>query len=77
MEGRSLVGYSPWGCKESDTLSDFTHSYVENPKDCTENSDLIHEFNKVAGYKINKHKSVAFYTLINYQKKKLRKQSHL
>ena len=51
--------------------------YVEIAKDSTENFELINEFNKVAGYKINKHKSVAFYILINYQKKKLRKQSHL
>ena len=24
---RSLVGYSPWGCKESDTHSDITYKY--------------------------------------------------
>jgi len=24
-EWRSLMGYSPWGRKDSDTLSDFTH----------------------------------------------------
>ena len=46
--------------------------YVENPKDCTrELLELINEYSKVAGYKINTQKSLAFlYTNI----KKLRKQ---
>ena len=26
---RSLVGYSPWGCKESDTTEGLTHTYTE------------------------------------------------
>ena len=35
--------------------------YMENPKDSTKNLlELIHEFSKVAGYKINAQKSVAF-----------------
>ena len=35
--------------------------YIENPKDTTEKLlDLINEFSKVAGYKINIQKSVAF-----------------
>ena len=35
--------------------------YMENPKDATEKLlELIHEFSKVAGYKINSQKSVAF-----------------
>ena len=35
--------------------------YVENPKDNTKKLiDLIHEFSKVAGYKINSQKLVAF-----------------
>ena len=34
---------------------------MENPKDSTKNLlELIHEFSKVAGYKINPQKSVAF-----------------
>ena len=34
---------------------------MENPKDSTKKLlELIHEFNKVAGYKINAQKSVAF-----------------
>ena len=35
--------------------------YMENPKDCTKKLlELIHEFSKVAGYKINAQRSVAF-----------------
>ena len=35
--------------------------YMENPQDSTKKLlELIHEFNKVAGYKINAQKSVAF-----------------
>ena len=35
--------------------------YVENPKDSTKKLlELIHEFSKVTGYKINAQKSVAF-----------------
>ena len=35
--------------------------YIENPKDSTQKLlELINEFSKVAGYKINIQKSVAF-----------------
>ena len=35
--------------------------YLENPKDSTRKQlELIHEFGKVAGYKINTQKSMAF-----------------
>ena len=35
--------------------------YIENPKDSTKKLlELIHEFSKAAGYKINAQKSVAF-----------------
>ena len=40
-------------------------SYVENPKDFTKKLlELINEFSKAAGYKINIQKSVAFHMLI-------------
>ena len=36
--------------------------YIENPKDFTKKLlELINEFSKVAGHKINIHKPVAFY----------------
>ena len=35
--------------------------YIDNPKDATRKlSELINEFGKVAGYKINAQKSLAF-----------------
>ena len=50
--------------KEKVKLSLFTDDtilYMENPKDSTPKLlELIHEFSKVAGYKINVQKSVAF-----------------
>ena len=53
--------------------------YIENPKDAMRKLlVLINEFGKVAGYKINAQKSLAFlYTNNENQKEKLRKQSHL
>ena len=34
--------------------------YIENPKESTKKLELLNEFSKVAGYKINIQKSVAF-----------------
>ena len=54
--------------------------YIENPKDATRKLlELINEFGKVAGYKINAHKSLAFlYTNDeNSESVKLRKHPHL
>ena len=52
--------------------------YIDNPKDATRKLlELISEFGKVARYKINAQKSLAFlYTTMKDQKEKLRKQSH-
>ena len=50
--------------------------YMENPKDPTEKLlELIHEFSKVAGYKINAQKSVAFLYTKNEATEKEIKQS--
>ena len=51
--------------------------YIENPKDATRKVLELNEFNKVVGYRINTHKSIAFYMLkMKDQKEKLKKQSH-
>ena len=50
--------------REEVKLSLFTNDiilYIENSKDSTQNLlELINEFSKVAGYKINIQKSIAF-----------------
>ena len=54
--------------------------YIENPKDATRKLlEIISEFGRVAGYKINAHKSLAFiYTkVMKNLEEKLRKCSHL
>ena len=51
--------------------------YIENPKDSTRKLlELINEYSKVAGYKINTEKSLAFLYIVRKQKEKLRKQYH-
>ena len=52
--------------------------YIENPKHATRKLlELINEFGKTVGYKINAKKSLAFlYTNNENQKEKFRKQSH-
>ena len=64
--------------KEEVKLSSFVGDmiwYTENYKDFTNRLlEPINKFSKVAGYKINIQKSVAFYMPItNYQKGELRK----
>ena len=51
--------------------------YIENPKDSIRKLlELISEFSKVAGYKINTQKSLAFLYTNNEKSEKLRNQSH-
>ena len=51
--------------------------YIENPKDSTRNLlELINEYSKVTGYKINTQKSLAFLYTNNEKIEKLRKQFH-
>ena len=50
--------------------------YIENPKDSNrELLDLISEFSKVAGYKINTQKSLAFLYTINEKSEREIKES--
>ena len=53
--------------------------YIENHKDVTRKLlELIDEFGKIAGYKVNTQNSLTFpYTNNEIQKEKLRKHSHL
>ena len=53
--------------------------YINNPKDATRKLlELINEFGKVAGYKINDRNLLHSYTLMMKNlKEKLRKHSHL
>ena len=55
-------------------FTDDTTLYMENPKDSTKKLlELIHEFSKVAGYKISAQKFVAFlFTTMKQQKEKSR-----
>ena len=67
--------------KEEVKLSLFADNmilYIANPKDSIRKLlDLISEFSKVSGYKMNTQKSFAFlYTTMKNQKEKLRNQSH-
>ena len=51
--------------------------YLDNPKDTTRKLlELINEYSKVAGYKINTEKSVAFLYTNNEKIEKIRKQFH-
>ena len=64
--------------KEEVNLSLFAHDmilYIENPKDSIRKLlQLINEYSKVAGYKINTHKYLAFLYNNNDKKKKKRKK---
>ena len=51
--------------------------YTENPKDTIRKLlELISEVSKVAGYRINTQKSLAFLYTNNEKSEKLRNQSH-
>ena len=60
------------------TVADDMMLYIENPKDSIRKLlELISEFSKVAGSKINTQKPLAFYILtMKNQKEKLKNQSH-
>ena len=53
MEKKKKVKLSP-------LADDMMTLYTENPKDATKKLELINEFDKVAGYKINTQKYLVF-----------------
>ena len=58
-------------------LADDMVLYIENPKESIRKLlELISEFSKVAGYKINAQKSLAFLYMNNEKSEQLRNQSH-
>ena len=64
--------------KEEVKLSLFENDMIENLKDSTKKLlELINEFSKVAGYKINIQKFVAFlYTNNKLSEREMKKTSH-
>ena len=71
-QGRKRSKRNPDRKRRSETLTaDHMILYIENPKDCTRKLlELINEYSRVAGYKINKHKSIAFLYNNNYKTKR-------
>ena len=58
-------------------FADDTITYIGNPKDTTRKLlELINEYGKVVGYKINAQKSLALLYTNNEKTEKFRKQSH-
>ena len=62
----------------SSLLADDMILYIENPKDSTRKlQELINEYSKVEGYKINTHKSLAFLNTNNEKiEREIMKQFH-
>ena len=66
-----------WKRRSKTLTSDDMILYIENPKDSTRKLlELINEYSKFAGYKINAQKSLAFLYTNNEKTEKLRKQFH-
>ena len=60
-----------WKRSETLTVADDMILYIENPKDSTRKLlELINEYNKVAGYKINTLKSLVFLYTNNEKNRK-------
>ena len=63
--------------KQNSLFADDMILYIEKPKDTIRKLlELISEYSKVAGYKINTRKSLAFLYTNNEKIEKLRKQFH-
>ena len=69
---------SNWKRRSKTVTADDMILYIENPKEATRKLlEIINKFGKVAGYKINTQKSLAFLYTKQKIRKKLRKQFHL
>ena len=77
-EGQEIKGIQNRKEVKLSLFADDMILYIENPKDSNrELLDLISEFSKVAGYKINTQKSLAcLYTNKEKSERELRNQSH-
>ena len=60
-EEKEIKGIEIWKEVKLSLFTDDMILYIDNPKDATRKLlELINEFSKVAGYKINAQKSLAF-----------------
>jgi len=76
-EGKEIKGIQNGKEVKLSVFTDDMILYIENPKDSIRKLlKLISEFSKVAGYKINTQKSLAFLYANNEKLEKLRNQSH-
>ena len=76
-EGKEIKGIQIGKEVKLSLFADDMILYIENPKDTTRKLlELINKYSKVAGYKINTQKSLAFLYTNNEKTEKLRKQSH-
>ena len=69
---KSLSSYQRFFHRSKTLFADDMILYIENPQDSTRKL-LINEYGKVAGYKINIQKSLAFLYTNNEKTEKLRK----
>ena len=61
MEAKQYVTNTNWKRRSKTVTVDHMILYIDNPKDATRKLlELINEFGKVAGYKINAQNSLAF-----------------
>ena len=77
-EGKEIKGIQIRKELKLSLFADDIILYIENPKDTIKKLlELISEFSKVAGYKINRQESLPFlYITMKNQKEKLSNQSH-
>ena len=77
-EEKEIKGIQNWKRKSKTLFADDMILYIKNPKETIRKLlELISEFSKVMGYKVNTQKSLHSYILtMKNQKEKLRNQSH-